>query len=383
MSIRSTAVLHGSPDARLVERARAGDPDAFTAIVARYRRPLLRYCTRYVARDRAEDVVQETFASAFLALGRSNGAINLRPWLYRIAHNAAVSTLRRGGPSLEPLREDHVSGEPPADSFERSERLRATVAQIRDLPDQQRTALLWHVAEGRSYQTIASAMMISPGAAQQLVHRARTRLRAALGAVMPTAMTGRIAALVGSLTERVPGGGRAIAGVSGALLAAGTIAVVASVPSTPPADASRVASDSTAAPALPAGVLLPIALEHRTRALAHVRPHDAARRAVRRRARHSSHGALGHVASTPAPRAPSTAPHATSPAASRPAVGSTPAPRPATPAAAAGGEEDAPDKVDRGAADGSGTLAASPTPAASPAPAMGDAPEAGDSGGGG
>ena len=374
MTVRSSGVLQHASDARLIERARAGDPAAFTAIVARYHRPLLRYCTRYVSRDRAEDVVQEAFTNAFLALGRGDDEINLRPWLYRIAHNAAVSTLRRGSLSQEELREDHASGEALVETVERAERLRATVAHIRDLPDKQRRALLWHVAEGRSYQTIASALMISPSAAQMLVHRARARLRAAAGALMPPALTGRVAALVGGVSERVPGGGRAIAGVSGALLAAGTIAVVGTVHSAPPADASRVApgsARSVPASALFAGALLPAALEHRTRTVAHGRSRHASRRPVRRRPTGPTRPARINVASTPTPpRAPSAASQPTTPAPSSPTGGSQHAPATTTSPAAPSHEEDAPDKVDPGTGD------STPAPAAGSAPAAGDAPEA-------
>src|SRR5690242_11950983 len=55
------AVLRTQSDERLVDLVRDGNDRAFEAIVHRYRRPLLRYCGRYLAPPRAEDAVQQTF----------------------------------------------------------------------------------------------------------------------------------------------------------------------------------------------------------------------------------------------------------------------------------------------------------------------------------
>ncbi|MDQ6914609.1 MAG: hypothetical protein M3155_02210, partial [Actinomycetota bacterium] len=102
-------LLRMQTDARLVDLVRAGNDRAFEAIVERYRRPLLRYCGRLLPPTRAEDVVQQAFLNAFAALRRDEAAIDLRPWLYRIAHNAALNALERRRP--EPVDPQGEGGE--------------------------------------------------------------------------------------------------------------------------------------------------------------------------------------------------------------------------------------------------------------------------------
>ena len=120
------ALLRSQSDERLVDLVRAGNDRAFEAIVHRYRRALLRYCRRLLPAGRAEDAVQQAFLNAYRALRADDRAIDLRPWLYRVAHNAALNTLRAGARAegTEELT-DQVDGvERPDQAFERRERLR-------------------------------------------------------------------------------------------------------------------------------------------------------------------------------------------------------------------------------------------------------------------
>ena len=101
----ATAVIHallrGQTDDRLVELAAAGHDRAFEAIVERYRRPLLRYLRRLLSDTLAEDVVQATFINAWSSLRTGTEVRELRPWLYRIAHNAAINSLKKVGEAME------------------------------------------------------------------------------------------------------------------------------------------------------------------------------------------------------------------------------------------------------------------------------------------
>ena len=85
-------LLGGVSDERLVALARAGDEQAFAAIFERYRAPLLRYCRGYLPPAAAEDALQQTFINAYAALSGDAGRApaSLRPWLYRVAHNASA-----------------------------------------------------------------------------------------------------------------------------------------------------------------------------------------------------------------------------------------------------------------------------------------------------
>jgi RNA polymerase sigma factor (sigma-70 family) len=101
----SSALLRGQTDERLVELAAAGHDRAFEAIVERYRRPLLRYLRRLLSDTLAEDVVQATFISAWSSMRTGTEVRDLRPWLYRIAHNAAINALKKAGEAMEEVPE--------------------------------------------------------------------------------------------------------------------------------------------------------------------------------------------------------------------------------------------------------------------------------------
>ena len=96
-------VLATQTDSRLVDLVRAGYEPAFETIVSRYRAALLRYAERFLPPERAEDAVQQSFVSAYEAMLRDDADLNLRPWLYRIAHNASLNALRDRG-----LRHDQL-----------------------------------------------------------------------------------------------------------------------------------------------------------------------------------------------------------------------------------------------------------------------------------
>src|SRR3712207_1112702 len=89
--LAGASVLRVQTDERLVDLVRAGNDRAFEAIVHRYRRPLVRSCARVLPPARAEDAVQQAFLNAYAALRRSEQHVELRPWLYRIAHNASLN----------------------------------------------------------------------------------------------------------------------------------------------------------------------------------------------------------------------------------------------------------------------------------------------------
>jgi RNA polymerase sigma-70 factor (TIGR02960 family) len=104
-------VISSGDQERALRLARAGDEAAFRALVDPYRRELHVHCYRMLGSvEDAEDLVQETLMNAWRGLGRFEGRSSLRRWLYRIATNACVSSLRR-----ERLRTPDITpAEPPA-----------------------------------------------------------------------------------------------------------------------------------------------------------------------------------------------------------------------------------------------------------------------------
>jgi RNA polymerase sigma factor (sigma-70 family) len=187
-------MLRTQSDARLVDLVRAGHASAFEAIVQRYRKQLLAYCSRLLPASRAEDAVQQTFLKAYQAMVSGDAELNLRPWLYRIAHNASLNLLRQNGWSHEQLDENMDGVQRPDQALELRERLRSTVKAVKALPERQRNAVLLREVEGLSYEEIAAALGVGDGAVRQLLHRARSTLRAGMTAVTPIGLVERLAA---------------------------------------------------------------------------------------------------------------------------------------------------------------------------------------------
>src|SRR5688572_15480305 len=92
----SATLLRTQNDQRLVALATHGSEQAFEALVERYRRPLQGYCRRLLLpAEAAEDVVQQAFLNTWQALQRGTEVRDLRAWLYRVTHNAALNSLRK------------------------------------------------------------------------------------------------------------------------------------------------------------------------------------------------------------------------------------------------------------------------------------------------
>jgi RNA polymerase sigma factor (sigma-70 family) len=227
-----TALLRSQSDARLVDLTRDGNERAFEAIVQRYHRPLLRYCSRILPAARAEDAVQQAFLSAHRSIHAGDAQLNLRPWLYRIAHNASLNLLRQSGFDHEEMSEEIDGVETPPQAFERGERLRSVMAAVQELPQRQRDAIVLQAMEGRTYEEIAEELGVSDGAVRQLLNRARNTLREAAAAVTPTGLLARFASSGGEagVAERVAqavsgaGGGALILKAGATLVVAGAVA---------------------------------------------------------------------------------------------------------------------------------------------------------------
>ena len=185
-------ILRTQSDERLVDLVRAGSEPAFEAIVARYRRPLLRYCSRILSEERAEDAVQQTFVRAYGAMRKNSAELSLKPWLYRIAHNTALNALRDRGLRHEELPDQLDGVEQPDQAIERSQDLRAVVSAVQELPERQRDAIVLRELEGRSYDEIASELGVTDGAVRQLLNRARNTLREAATALTPPGLLARV-----------------------------------------------------------------------------------------------------------------------------------------------------------------------------------------------
>jgi RNA polymerase sigma factor (sigma-70 family) len=177
--------LRMQPDGRLVRLVRAGSEPAFEEIVRRHGKALQRYAAAIVTSNRAEDVTQDAFTKAFIALKGTDKEITLKPWLYRIVRNTALNELRDAPPKTAELDERAIGGEEPLDTIERREKVESLMAGLSELPEPQRAAIVMRELEGLSHEQIAKSLGVSGGAVRQSIYRARTSLRNGLGMMVP------------------------------------------------------------------------------------------------------------------------------------------------------------------------------------------------------
>lgn len=174
-----TPLLRLQSDERLIVLVRRGNHAAFEALVGRYQARLLAFCRHMLgSREDAEDVLQEVFAASFNAIVADERPINVRPWLYRIARNRSLNHLRRTQPIGVDSMDVHFSeaGASTADKVHKREEFRLLIADVQDLPETQRTALLLREIDALSYEQIADAMETTIPSVKSLLVRARVSL---------------------------------------------------------------------------------------------------------------------------------------------------------------------------------------------------------------
>lgn len=165
-------------DERLTRRAAKGDERAFAAIFERYHQDLYRFCLAIVGNPAdAQDALQNTMIKVLRALPGERRRIELKPWLYRIAHNEAVELLRRRRPTEELDPEAIAAGGGLAENAESRERLRRLIADLGQLPERQRGVLVMRELGGLDFEQIGTALDTSPATARQTLYEARQSLR--------------------------------------------------------------------------------------------------------------------------------------------------------------------------------------------------------------
>ncbi|MEA2192210.1 MAG: hypothetical protein QOI73_2331, partial [Solirubrobacteraceae bacterium] len=164
-------------DAQLARRAASGDERAFAEIFERHHQAVYRYCRSLLGNgEDAADALQSTMAAVLRGLDGETRSIALKPWLFRIAHNEALSILRRRRPQSE-LDDSQASTLQSVETeVLQSERLHQLVADVAALPDRQRGALVMRELNDLEYAEIAAVFGVAEGAARQAVHEARTML---------------------------------------------------------------------------------------------------------------------------------------------------------------------------------------------------------------
>jgi len=179
-----------SSEVQLVARAKGGDEQAFSALFERNKRRIYSLCLLMTGDSSlAEDLTQDAFIQVFRRLGTFRGDSAFSTWLYRVAVNTVLMSLRKHQPhqmSLnEPVRAD--SSLLPREYGREDPQLKGAldriglVRAIRKLPAGCRTILVLHEVEGYGHHEIARLLHCSIGNSKSQLHRARLKLRELLG----------------------------------------------------------------------------------------------------------------------------------------------------------------------------------------------------------
>jgi RNA polymerase sigma-70 factor (ECF subfamily) len=178
-------------EAGLVQALQAGDQAAYAELVERYSPTIYNLALRMMNdREEAEEVLQETFLSAFRAVGRFEGRSQLGTWLYRIAYNAALMRLRkRQAPTTsldEPLETEEGDVIPrqlvdwtarPDEALLAGELRGALNAAVASLPETLRSVFTLRDIEGLSTAETAEVLGLTETNVKVRLHRARLALR--------------------------------------------------------------------------------------------------------------------------------------------------------------------------------------------------------------
>jgi RNA polymerase sigma factor (sigma-70 family) len=187
---------HGAPahrldDAIVIARSVA-EPELFTVLVRRHAPVLLRYVTRRIGADAAEDVLAETFLAAFNQRGRYDVTRpDARPWLYGIATNLLRRHQRTEVQQLRVCERTGIDPVVAAFTDRADERVSADAVKrklagaLRRLRPAYRDVLLLLTWGELTYEEAADALGVPLGTIRSRMSRARQQLRADLGGVNP------------------------------------------------------------------------------------------------------------------------------------------------------------------------------------------------------
>jgi RNA polymerase sigma-70 factor (ECF subfamily) len=173
-------------DARLIERARRGEGDAFDALMRRHMRAAYAVALAQTGdRDDAEDVVQDAFVTALERLEEVRRPEAFVGWLLQIVRNRAHNLRRhqrvRTALPLDAAGEAPTRARGPAADAEDAELRGRLLEALAHLTPTQREVVLLYDVQGWTHREIADAVGTSEGAARVHLHHARRALRALLG----------------------------------------------------------------------------------------------------------------------------------------------------------------------------------------------------------
>lgn len=183
-------------DGTLLERARMGDAEAFSALFARHQRPLYRYAVHMCGGAAGDDIVQDTFLAVLKQGGMYQPSLGtVRSYLFGIARHIVFKRIART-PASEPLEDETIerqpSGEPSAlDHLTHQELIEAVRTAVQELPPLYREVVVLCEFEEIDYADAATAIGCPVGTVRSRLHRAKAMLEARLAAMRPALAGGR------------------------------------------------------------------------------------------------------------------------------------------------------------------------------------------------
>lgn len=178
-----TGSVDGPPDEALIRDTLNGKPDRFGQLVERYQRPYLLYAVRMVSsRGVAEDIVQESFITAYEKLDSCEQPERFASWCFHIVRNRCYDHLRSPRSQSEDLETPELEelpsgGSDPARVAEQSELRAALVRALDTLSPLLREAFVMYHEEGLTYPEMAKRLGASESALKMRVKRAREELQ--------------------------------------------------------------------------------------------------------------------------------------------------------------------------------------------------------------
>lgn len=169
---------------RLLERAQAGDADAFLLLIQEYEQRIYALCCR-LTRDRelARDLAQEVCVEAFRSIRRYRGEAAFYTWLYRLAVNRWLKTLRERKRYAEEISPNRPGNEPSPETTLEAQELREAVhhALLTATSPREYTAIVLRYHEGLPLEEVARLCRCSTQAAATRISRGIARIRKRIG----------------------------------------------------------------------------------------------------------------------------------------------------------------------------------------------------------
>jgi RNA polymerase sigma factor (sigma-70 family) len=173
---RSRKLLSAFKDERLVAQLRRGNDVAFEVLFDRHHAGVLSYCRHMLgSRDEAEDALQQSFVSAHADIVGTDKPISFKAWIFTIARNRCLSILRaRREQPTEHV--EHVSTAGLGEEVEHRAELKELLADMQELPEDQRAALILSELGDLSHAEVAQVIDCEVGKVKSLVFQARSGL---------------------------------------------------------------------------------------------------------------------------------------------------------------------------------------------------------------